>query len=47
MTQQQFSAKWPESDLKERAGAQKHFVDVCALVGAPTPAERDKIGIRR
>jgi hypothetical protein len=41
---QEFSAKWRSSELKERAGAQEHFIDVCALVGAPTPAEVDKKG---
>lgn len=30
--------------LKERAGAQEHFIDVCRLVGSPTPAEADPLG---
>ena len=44
MTPQQFTTKWSYVELKERAGAQEHFIDVCALVGAPTPAEADKKG---
>jgi hypothetical protein len=44
MTPQEFSAKWADARLKERAGSQEHFIDVCALVGSPTPAEVDKTG---
>jgi hypothetical protein len=44
MSPQEFSSKWASSELKERAGAQEHFINVCALVGAPTPAEADKKG---
>ncbi|MDP9484878.1 MAG: hypothetical protein M3Q49_03625 [Actinomycetota bacterium] len=43
-TPQAFSRKWADTELKERAGAQEHFIDVCALVGAPTPAQADKKG---
>lgn len=41
---QEFSRKWASSELKERASAQEHFIDVCALVGSPTPATADKKG---
>ncbi|MDP9478950.1 MAG: hypothetical protein M3R38_25275 [Actinomycetota bacterium] len=44
LTPQEFSAKWASSKLKERAGAQEHFIDVCRLVGHPTPAEKDPEG---
>lgn len=44
MTPQKFSEKWSSMELKERAGAQEHFLDVCALVGSPTPADVDKMG---
>ena len=41
MTPQQFIAKWgpggPAFDLNERQGAQPHFMDLCALLGVPTP----------
>lgn len=44
MTPQQFSAKWADNELKESAASKEHFLDVCALVGAPTPREADKTG---
>lgn len=44
LTPQQFSAKWASSRLKESAGAQEHFIDVCRLVGHPTTAEADPEG---
>ena len=41
MTPQQFITKWgpggPAFDLNERQGAQPHFMDLCALLGVPTP----------
>ncbi|MFM2275357.1 MAG: hypothetical protein RL211_1229 [Pseudomonadota bacterium] len=41
MTPQQFIAKWgpggPAFDLNERQGAQPHFIDLCQLLGVPTP----------
>ncbi|MDP9437395.1 MAG: hypothetical protein M3P49_01385 [Actinomycetota bacterium] len=44
MTPQQFSAKWADNELKQSAASKEHFLDVCALVGAPTPREADKAG---
>src|SRR3954469_2149147 len=44
MSPQEFSSKWASTELKERAGAQEHFIDLCALVGSPTPAVVDKKG---
>ncbi len=44
MTPQEFSSKWADARLKERAGSQEHFIDVCRLVGSPTPADVDKTG---
>lgn len=41
MSPQEFSTKWASSELKERAGAQEHFIDVCRLLGHPTPASVD------
>jgi hypothetical protein len=41
MTPQTFIAKWgpggPAFELNERQGAQPHFMDLCALLGVPTP----------
>lgn len=44
LTPQEFVAKWKPSDLRERASAQEHFIDVCRLLGHPTPAEADSAG---
>ena len=38
MTPRQFIEKWKGNPLKERASYQLHFIDLCALVGAPTPS---------
>ena len=52
LTPRDFVAKWSQAALKERAGAQEragaheHFIDVCRLVGHPTPAEADPTGQR-
>ncbi len=37
MTPEQFVAKWSASELSERAASQEHFLDLCALLGQPTP----------
>ena len=39
-----FIAKWRASALKERSAAQEHFIDLCRLLGEPTPAEADPTG---
>ena len=44
MTPAQFIAKWSDSELRERQGSQEHFIDLCRLLGEPTPAEDDKTG---
>ncbi len=44
ITPQQFVAKWRRAELKERAGSQEHFIDLCRLLGHPTPAEADPEG---
>ena len=41
-----FVRKWSDSALRERQGAQEHFIDLCRLVGEPTPAEDDPKGER-
>ena len=32
------------SALKERSASQEHFIDLCRLLGEPTPAEADPSG---
>lgn len=44
MTPQQFISKWLNSALKERAAAQEHFLDLCRMLGEPTPADVDPTG---
>ena len=46
MTPDDFIAKWRASELKERSAAQEHFIDLCRLLGEPTPAEADPTGER-
>jgi len=44
VTPQEFITKWHASELKERSAAQEHFIDLCRLLDAPTPAEADPKG---
>ena len=39
-----FISKWQGAELKERSGSQEHFIDLCRLLGEPTPAEADPTG---
>ena len=39
MTPQAFIAKWRDNPLTERAGAQAHFEDLCALLEVAPPRE--------
>ena len=40
----EFIAKWSKVELKERSAAQEHFLNLCELVGHPTPAAADPTG---
>ena len=42
---QQFVAKWDRVTTTERASAQSHFNDLCALLGVPAPLEADPAGV--
>ena len=44
LSPQDFVAKWRHATLKERSAAQEHFLDLCRLLGHPTPAEADPSG---
>ena len=44
MTPYEFITKWRASSLKERSASQEHFIDLCRLLGEPTPAEADPSG---
>ena len=39
-----FAAQWRESARRERASSQEHFIDLCRLLGVPTPNEGDPGG---
>jgi len=41
MTPQEFVAKWRGSTSTEKQSYQQHFLDLCQLVGHPTPAQLD------
>jgi len=44
MTPQEFIRKWSASELKERSGSQEHLIDLCRMLGQPTPADADPEG---
>lgn len=44
MTPQQFIKKWNRVALTERASAQSHFIDLCALLGHDDPVTADPTG---
>ncbi|MCK1595552.1 DNA methyltransferase [Bradyrhizobium sp. 164] len=44
MTPDQFITKWRNAELTERAAAQSHFIDLCRLLGEPTPSDADPKG---
>ena len=44
MTPGEFAAKWRGATTTERASAQSHFLDLCALLGEPGPIEADPTG---
>ena len=37
MTPEQFIDKWTRADRTERQAAQEHFIDLCRVLGEPTP----------
>ena len=44
MSAPEFAEKWRSSGLKETAGSQSHFNDLCAVLGVETPATADPEG---
>ncbi|HEY8749279.1 MAG TPA: DNA methyltransferase, partial [Tepidisphaeraceae bacterium] len=41
---ERFVEKWRDVELSERAASHEHFIDLCRLIGQPTPAESDPTG---
>ena len=44
MTAAEFKKKWSRYQGKESAAYQEHFIDLCRLLGQPTPVEADPSG---
>jgi len=44
LTPVEFVAKWSPVELSERSASQEHFLDLCRMLGQPTPAEHDATG---
>jgi hypothetical protein len=44
MTPAEFALKWMGSTQTERAASQEHFIDLCRMLGVPTPNEADSAG---
>jgi SAM-dependent methyltransferase len=44
MNATEFVAKWQGSTRSERAAAQEHFIDLCRMLGQPTPNDADPTG---
>jgi type II restriction/modification system DNA methylase subunit YeeA len=44
MTPGEFIAKWSDTGLRERAGAQSHFIDLCHLLDEKPPTDADPKG---
>lgn len=44
LTPAEFATKWAGSVGTERAASQEHFIDLCRMIGVPTPNEADPSG---
>jgi len=44
MTPAEFVAKWQGNTRTEQAAAQEHFIDLCRMLGQPTPNDADPTG---
>jgi hypothetical protein len=44
LTPAAFAAKWKGIETTEKASAQSHFIDLCRMLGEPTPHEADPTG---
>ena len=44
LTAEEFVQKWSRAQLSERAASHEHFIDLCHILGQPTPAEADATG---
>src|SRR4051812_20382851 len=44
LTLPDFIARWKDATLTERSAAQSHFIQLCQVLGFPSPAEVDMQG---
>ena len=44
MTPGEFISKWSDAKLRERAGSQSHFIDLCKVLGEKAPTDADPKG---
>jgi len=44
MSPSEFAAKWKANTTKEIAGSKEQFIDLCRMLGYPTPTEADPTG---
>ena len=44
LTPRAFAQKWRDNETKEKAASQEHFIDLCRMLGEPTPNEADQTG---
>lgn len=44
LTPAEFAAKWRGVTTTEKASSQSHFIDLCRILGEPTPHEADPTG---
>jgi hypothetical protein len=44
LTLPDFVSRWRDTKLSEKAGAQPHFIALCAALGEPSPAQSDQTG---
>jgi hypothetical protein len=44
ITPAEFAQKWKGSQAKERSASQEHFIDLCRMLGWPTPNDADPTG---
>jgi hypothetical protein len=44
LTPAAFAAKWHGVTTTEKASAQEHFIDLCRMLGQPTPHDADPTG---
>jgi hypothetical protein len=42
LTPQAFAERWSKSTLSERWASQQHFLNLCRMLGQPTPVEAQR-----